>query len=94
MSQLPSSDQLLADPELAVLHALGAALAATQRALLAAHPELEEDLAGDRPLELPGAGWIADSILTHINGLEQSIQRYRQEVQRARRCQLNDELPF
>src|SRR5438477_433980 len=40
---LPTSDQLLADPELAVLHALGAALAAAQRALAAAHPELEED---------------------------------------------------
>jgi hypothetical protein len=64
-------------------------------ALLAAHPQLEEeDLAGDRPLELPGAGWIADSILTHISGLEQSIQRYLQEIQRARRCQLNDEFPF
>jgi len=83
--KLPTSDQLLADPELAVLHALGAALAAAQRALLAAHPELEEDdPLGDRPLQLDGAGWIADALVTQLAGVEASLQRYRREVARAR----------
>ncbi len=90
---LPTPDQLLADPELAVLHALGAALAAAQRALLAAHPELEEDdLLGSRPLRLNGAGWIADALVTQLAGVESSLQRYRREVERARACLHED--PF
>jgi hypothetical protein len=82
----PTSDQLLAHPELAVLHALGAALTAAQRALLAAHPELEEDdiLGGSRPLQLNGAGWIADALITQLAGVEASLQRYQREVERAR----------
>ena len=91
--ELPTSDQLLADPELAVLHALGAALAAAQRALAAAHPELEEDdFLGSRPLRLSGAGWIADALLTQLAGVESSLQRYRREVERARACLHED--PF
>ena len=83
--ELPSLDQLLADPELAVLHALGAALAAAQRALLAAHPELEDDdFAGEESLKLSGAGWIADAILTQLAVLDTSLQRYRREVARSR----------
>jgi hypothetical protein len=83
--ELPTLDALLVDPELAVLHALGAALAAAQQALLAAHPELEEDdFAGERALKLTGAGWIADGILTQVTGLEVSLQRYRREVARTR----------
>jgi len=83
--ELPTSDQLLADPELAVLHALGAALAVAQQALLAAHPELEEeDILGSRPLRLDGAGWIAVALVTQIAGVEASLLRYRREVERAR----------
>lgn len=73
---LPTSDQLLAAPELAILHALDATLTAAHRALLAAHPDLdEEDLCGDRPLHLDGSGWIADAIVTQIAGLSASIAR-------------------
>ena len=90
---LPTSDQLLAHPELAVLHALGAALAAAQRALLAAHPALEEDDSlGSRPLRLDGAGWIADALLTQLAGVEASLLRYRREVERARACPHEDPL--
>jgi hypothetical protein len=92
--EVPTLDQLLVDPELAVLHALGAALAAAQRALLAAHPELEDDdFAGERALKLSGAGWIADGILTQVTGLELSLQRYRREVARSRAAPLPDD-PF
>ena len=73
-------------PELAILHALDATLTAAHRALLAAHPDLdEEDLCGDRPLDLDGSGWIADAIVTQISGLSASIARYRREIDRARR---------
>jgi hypothetical protein len=92
LNELPSTDQLLANPELAVLHALDAALAAAQQALLAAHPELEEeDLAGGRPLQLDAAGWLADAILTHIAGLEAALRRHRGELHR-QRCRAGD--PF
>ncbi len=91
--QLPTSDQLLADPELAVLHALGVTLAAAQRALLAAHPELEEDdFLGSRPLRLDSTGWIADALLTQLAGVDASLQRYRREVERTRACPHED--PF
>ena len=93
-NELPSLDQLLVDPELAILHALGAALAAAQRALLAAHPELEDDdFAGERCLKLTNAGWIADGILIQVTGLEASLQRYRREVARFRAASLHED-PF
>ncbi len=91
---LPTTDQLLAAPELAILHALEASLAAAQRALLTAYPELEqEDLCGDRLLHLGSSGWIADAIITQISGLSSSIARYRHEFERARQARLRDH-PF
>ncbi|MFL5349970.1 MAG: hypothetical protein ACJ8AT_34775 [Hyalangium sp.] len=88
---LPTTDQLLAAPELAILHALEASLAAAQRALLTAYPELEqEDLCGDTPLHLNGSGWIADAILTQSAALCVSIARYRREFERARQARLGD----
>jgi hypothetical protein len=88
---LPTTGQLLAAPELAILHALEAGLAAAHRALLTAYPELqEEDLCDDRPLHLNGSGWIADAIITQISGLSTSIARYRREFERARQARLHD----
>jgi hypothetical protein len=91
MSHLtPTTGQLLASPELAILHALEACLAAAQGALLAAYPELEqEDLGSDRPLLLGGSGWIADAIITQSFGLSASIARYRREFERARQARLS-----
>jgi hypothetical protein len=91
MSHLtPTTDQLLASPELAILHALEASLAAAQHALLAAYPELEEeDLCSDRLLLLGGSGWIADAIVTQCSGLSASITRYRRELERARQARLS-----
>jgi len=95
MSDLtPTTDQLLAAPELAILHALEASLAAAQCALLAAYPELEEeDLCSDSPLLLSGSGWIADAIITQSCGLSASIARYRREFERARQARLSQS-PF
>lgn len=91
MSNLPpTTDQLLAAPELAILHALEASLAAAQRALLAAYPELEQEALGtDQPPLLGGSGWIADAIITQSVGLTASIARYRREFERARRAHLS-----
>jgi len=84
-THIPSTDELATAPELAVLHALDAALAATQHALLAAHPPLEDEgLCGDGPIRLDGSGWIADAILLQISALNASLARYRQEIRRAR----------
>ena len=95
MSHLaPTTDQLLASPELAILHALEASLAAAQHALLAAYPELEqEELCSERPLLLGGSGWIADAIITQSCGLSASIARYRRELERARQARLSQS-PF
>lgn len=84
-SRIPSTDELVSAPELAVLHALDAALAATRHALLAAYPPIEDErLCGDGPIRLDGSGWIADAILTQISALNASLARYRREIRRAR----------
>jgi len=96
MSHLrPTTFQVLVDPELAVLYALTAALDATHQALLAAHPELEhEGFVSEHSLELEAPTWLADSIITHISGLEVAIQRYCHEVLRARSRSELDDIPF
>jgi hypothetical protein len=77
---LPEVLALVDSPELAVLHALEAALAATERALIAAHPELEEGLHLDAPAVLPTEAWLADAVIAHITGLETALFRYRSHL--------------
>ncbi len=74
---LPSTLELVDAPELAALHVLEAALATAERALLAAHPELEDGLYLERPESLSTEAWLADAIAVHISGLETSLFRYR-----------------
>lgn len=64
-------------PELAVLEALEATIAAAGLALRAAHPELgEEDFAvSPHPPSLQSA--MADALLTHLAPLRQALHRYR-----------------
>jgi hypothetical protein len=79
---LPSSLELAQWPELAILHALHAALQATERALLAAHPELEEiELAGDLQALSPMA-CVADLLLTHLACIDGAINRYTAQLPR------------
>jgi hypothetical protein len=67
------------------LHGLETALAYTRAAMLAAHPDLNEDGPhGRRLMKLDAAGWTADEILTHLDGLAQAITRYTVELERAR----------
>ena len=91
MSSLASSTPSLRNNELAtpradgnrrgaraghILYALHSTLRAAERALLAAHPELEEvDLAADLVAVAPMA-CAADLLLTHIFGIDAAINRY------------------
>lgn len=73
--ELPSTTQLVDAPELAALHVLEVALATAERALTAAHPDLDE-LAS--PAQWPEtAEWLADAVLVHITALETAGHRYR-----------------
>lgn len=76
-SELPSPLQLVDAPELASLHVLEAALAALERSLIAAYPELEEGLCLSRPTPLSTDAWLADAIIIHITGLETALFHYR-----------------
>jgi hypothetical protein len=76
-TDLPSTLQLIDAPELAALHVLEAALAITERALIAAYPELEDGLYLERPARLSTEAWLADAIAVHISGLETALFRYR-----------------
>jgi hypothetical protein len=73
--ELPSPLQLVDAPELATLHVLE--LAALERSLLAAYPELEEGLCLSRPAHLSTEAWLADAIIVHITGLETALFHYR-----------------
>ena len=61
--ELPSPLQLVDAPELATLHVLETALAALERSLLAAYPELEEGLCLSRPAHLSTEAWLAAAII-------------------------------
>lgn len=94
MRSPPTSDDVIASPELAILHALAATLIAAERALLAAHPELHYDDLWVETSPSPSAtGWIADAMLTQIAGLEASLNRYTAQEQRER-ARRQHELPF
>ena len=75
--ELPSTLQLVDAPELATLHVLETALAITERALIAAYPELEEGLCLSRPAPMSTEAWLADAIIVHVSGLETALFHYR-----------------
>lgn len=76
MSDVPSITQLVDAPELAALHVLEAALNTAERALIAAHPELDEGF--DPPQgNLAPEAWLADAVLIHLTALESALLRYR-----------------
>jgi hypothetical protein len=74
--ELPSPLQLVDAPELAALHVLEVTLATAQHAILAAHPDLEEQSF------LSIEEWLADAILVHVSGLEVAVRRYREQLRR------------
>jgi hypothetical protein len=73
--ELPTTTQLVDAPELAVLHVLEVALTSVERALTAAHPDLDELVS---PTKWPETTeWLADAVLANITALENAVQRYR-----------------
>jgi hypothetical protein len=74
---LPETYQLAEAPELAALHVLDAAVAATEAAIGAAYPELDEvDLCSEMPPDLSTDAHVADALLTHLSSLHTAIHRY------------------
>lgn len=73
--ELPSTVQLAEAPELAALHVLEVALATAERALTAAHPNLDE--LADSAAWPETSEWLADAILVHLTALEVAVHRYR-----------------
>lgn len=86
---LPGPAALCSAPELAALHLLEQAVLITERALLAAHPELElPEWSAEAPALAP-LTCFADAIILHFAGLEAAVERYRRELRRRQ-----FELPF
>jgi hypothetical protein len=70
-------DLLLRAPEMAVLDALEATLAASALALTAAHPEVEAEDFAAAPQPPSAQAALADALLTQVEGLRQGLCRYR-----------------
>ena len=82
-ASLPSALEVAQWPELPILYALQATVRAAERALLAAHPELEEvDLSAEL-LPVTPLACAADLLLLHLTGIGGAINRYN--AQRHRR---------
>lgn len=77
MNAPPNPSELTETPELAILYALDAALHAAESALVAAHPELEEQGLSAEPLPLSTRAAFADAMLNQISNLTAWISRYR-----------------
>ena len=70
---LPTPPEIDETPELAVLSVLDFALEASARALVAAHPEIEED---DLPPGAGAAARCAECILSHVYKLKLLLASY------------------
>ncbi len=80
---LPEPYQLAESPELAILYALDAALVATETALVAAYPELEDaDFCAEAPPRLSADAYVADAVLTEVTALQSAVRRYVALVRR------------
>ena len=82
MNSLPSTVEAAESPELTILFALHAVVSAAERALLAAHPELEQvDISADL-LPLGTMACVADLLLLHLAGVDAAINRYAAQLRR------------
>lgn len=81
MSQpLPSLDELMDAPELAVLHVLSTTLEAAEQALIASHPGLEFAAFGSSMPTTDISMCLAEAILNHLASLRIALERYRTHV--------------
>jgi hypothetical protein len=81
-SEPPTHEDLVNHPELAALHLLESALVTAERALLAAHPDLQQADFFPQAPELEIEDWIADAVLTHVSGLKVALGRYHAQLRR------------
>jgi len=81
MSQpLPSVDELIDSPELAVLHLLSTTLETAERGLMASYPDLEFVAFGSGMPPTDTSMCLAEAILNHLASLAIALERYRSHV--------------
>ncbi len=94
--QLPTPDELVDAPELAILHALDQILSLAPRVLVTAHPELADGEAPFWAVEASKATKTAADIVADAHRLQRRIRAYRRAVSRKRdqRYEVDPETPF
>ena len=84
MTSLPSTLEVAESPELPILYALRSTVQAAERALLAAHPELEEiDVSAGQLLPISPMAATADLLLLHLAAIDGAINRYSAQLRQA-----------
>jgi len=83
MNSPPSILEVAQSPELPILYSLRTTAEAAERALLAAHPELEEiDVCDGHLLPISPMAAAADLLLLHLTAIEGAINRYAAQLRR------------
>ena len=93
---LPTPDELVDAPELAILHALDQILILAPRVLVTAHPQLADTGAPLWIVEAPKTTQTAADIVAEAHQLQRFIRAYRRAVSLARdqRAEVDPEIPF
>ena len=95
-SHLPTPDELVDAPELAILYALDQILNLTPRVLVTAHPELADTGAPLWVVEAAKTTQTAADIVAEAHQLQRFIRAYRRVVSLARDqpAEVDPEIPF
>ena len=93
---LPTPDELVDAPELAILHALDQLLNLAPRVLVTAHPELADTGAPFWVIEASKATQNAADIVAEVHRLQRLIRAYRRAVSlsREKRAEVDPQIPF
>ncbi len=93
---LPTPDELVDAPELAILYALDQILILAPRVLVTAHPELADTGAPFWVIEASKPTQIAADIVAEAHGLQRLIRAYRRAVSLSRdqRAEVDPDIPF
>jgi len=94
--QLPTPDELVDAPELAILYALDQVLILAPRVLVTAHPQLADTGAPFWIIEASKTAQTAAGIVADAHQLQRLIRAYRTAVSLARdqRSEVDPEIPF
>jgi len=95
-THLPTPDELVDAPELAILHTLDQILNLTPRVLVTAHPQLADIGAPLWIVEAAKTTQTAADIVAEAHQLQRFIRAYRRAVSlaRDRRRQVEPDIPF